>query len=230
MSLKREVAIAGGSGVVGARLIEVLLARGDIAQVFALGRRPLEKAHPKLRSEVVDFGDAASIEAALPQNLDFAFCCLGTTMKKAGSAGAFRAIDLDAAIAFARASRARGATRFVLVSSLGANAKSRNLYLRTKGELEAAVATLGFQAVAILRPSFIDDEGRRSERRSLEALSLPVWRFFSKLLGEQSRYATIRASTIARSAATLAFADAPAPLSIVLSDGLQKLGAESSST
>jgi uncharacterized protein YbjT (DUF2867 family) len=137
------VVIAGASGVVGSRALQRLLAREDVARVVALGRRALPLEHPKLVSKAVDFRDEAVLEAAIPKGTAVAVCCLGTTMKTAGSRAAFRAVDHDAVVAFGRAALRRGARRFLLVSSVGADAGSSNFYLRTKGEAEDSLARLG---------------------------------------------------------------------------------------
>jgi uncharacterized protein YbjT (DUF2867 family) len=99
---------------------------------------------------VVDFAALP----ALPEARD-AYCCLGTTIKVAGSQAAFRAVDLDAVVAFARASHHAGVRRFAVVSAMGANARSANFYSRVKGEAEAALAGIGFASLVIARPSLL---------------------------------------------------------------------------
>jgi uncharacterized protein YbjT (DUF2867 family) len=225
-----SVAIAGASGVVGARVLQHILAREDVARVVALGRRPLEVAHAKLVSSVVDLRDAASVANALPDDLTLAFCCLGTTMKQAGSKEAFRAVDYDAVVAFATAAQRKGARRFLVVSALGANARSRIFYSRTKGEAEQALERLGFPQLTIVRPSFIDDEGARREHRLAEGLGLPVARALFSVVGRTHRYAPVSADVIGKAMVRLAF-DPPAPadggqrVRVCESDELQRLGA-----
>ncbi len=172
--------VAGGSGLVGGELLELLLASDDFETVVAVGRRPLPIQRLKLRQATVDFADPASFEAL--DAPDVAFCCLGTTIKKAGSPDAFRAVDLDAVVNFARAARAKGAKAFVHVSSLGADARSGMLYNAVKGQAEDAVAALGFESVYALRPSILD--GERAESRPLEKASLVVARALGPLLGK----------------------------------------------
>ena len=91
---------------------------------------------------------------ALPAAED-AYCCLGTTIKQAGSQAAFRAVDFDAVLAFAQAARAAGVTRFAVVSALGASPRSATFYNRVKGEMEAALRALGFERLVIARPSLL---------------------------------------------------------------------------
>lgn len=146
----RTVLIAGASGLVGGMLLDGLLSDPSVAAVHALGRRDLARAHPRLSVHVVDF---AALPALPPAGE--VYLALGTTIKAAGSQAAFRAVDVDAALAVARAARAAGATRLGVVSAMGADVRSRIFYNRVKGELEEALAALGFAALAIARPSLL---------------------------------------------------------------------------
>ncbi len=222
------IVIAGASGVVGSRTLHHLLSREDVDRVVALGRRTLPFTSDKLVSKIVDFQDAASLADAMPDDVAVAMATLGTTMKKAGSKEAFRAVDRDAVVAFAAAARQKGARHLLLVTSIGANAHSSNFYLRTKGEAEEAVGRLGFPRVTILRPSFIDDEGARAERRLGERVALPLSRAFFALVGRTSRYAPVTADVIARALVRLALVRLDAstePLRVIESDRLHALGA-----
>lgn len=172
--------LAGGTGLVGNQLLQQLLAETRMARVIAVGRRPLPFTHDRLTQAVVDFARPDTM-TELPAP-DVAFCCLGTTIKKAGSRAAFRAIDHDAVVQFAQTARARGAHTFLHVSSLGASTRAGNFYLRVKGETEDAVAALGFTSVYALRPSILD--GERSESRPAERLGLAVGRALGPLLGK----------------------------------------------
>lgn len=220
----RTVVIAGASGVVGSRALVHLLAHDEVDRVVALGRRPLDVRHEKLVSRVVDMQSVPSLEEAMPERVDAAFCALGTTRKKAGSREAFRAVDRDAVVAFAEAARRRGAGHFLLVSSIGANARGRTFYLRTKGEAEEALVGLGFERLTIVRPSIIDDEGMRGEFRLGERLALPLARALFAVAGRTRRYAPIRAETIGKAMVRLAFDDSTESVRIVESDRLHELG------
>ena len=149
MSLRR-IAVAGATGLVGRCLVQRLCADPGVAEVHGLARRPLDWTHPKLTRHVVDFAALPALPA-----LDEAYLALGTTIKIAGSQPAFRAVDFDANLAVARAAQAAGARRVGLVSAMGANARSGVLYSRVKGELEDALAALGFDALVIARPSML---------------------------------------------------------------------------
>ncbi|MDB4934206.1 MAG: Nucleoside-diphosphate-sugar epimerase, partial [Labilithrix sp.] len=156
--------VAGGTGLVGGELLRLLLADEAFTKVVAVGRRPAPLEDAKLVQATVDFARPESF-SALPAP-GVAFSCLGTTIKKAGSREAFRAVDHDAVVAFATAAHAKGAEVLVHVSSLGADPRSRTFYAAVKGETERALAALGYDSVYALRPSILD--GERSESRPLE--------------------------------------------------------------
>lgn len=187
--------IAGATGLVGRYLLDQLVGAPEYDRVVAVGRRPPEFEHPKLTEVVADF----SALEHLPEPLrgDDAFCCLGTTMKKAGSREAFRAVDHGAVLAFAWAARRGGAKRFFLVSSMGANADSRFFYPRIKGETEQALRVMGFETLVLFQPSLLlgrTGEYRFGERLSAVGLALlrPV------LIGRWRKFRAIHAATVAR--------------------------------
>lgn len=192
----RRVLLAGASGLVGRELLRELLAEGSIARVHALVRRELSDRHPKLTQHVVDFAALPALPA-----LDEAYIALGTTIKVAGSQGAFRAVDGDAVLAVARAARQARASRLGVVSAMGADAHSRVFYSRVKGETEQALAQLGFATLVIARPSLL--VGDRT------ALGQPVRRGeeigerVSRLLGFAipANYRPIEARRVARALA-----------------------------
>lgn len=173
----RTAWIAGATGLVGAHLADLLVDDALFESVVTVGRRPLDRAHAKLSHRVVDF---AALDAdALPPVTD-AFCALGTTIKKAGSKEAFRAVDFDAVLAFAKAAKHRGATRFYVVTALGADARSWVFYNRVKGEIEAALGALGFASLAVVRPSLLT--GERAEHRAGERLAQQVTALFAPVV------------------------------------------------
>src|SRR4051794_28909818 len=194
--------IAGASGLVGGELLKLLLADGAFERVVSVGRRTLSLESPKLTQAKVDFAVPTSF-ADLPE-ADVAFSCLGTTIKKAGSREAFRAVDHDAVVAFAKAAKAKGAKVLVHVSSLGANARSSVFYSSVKGEVEADLAALGFESVYALRPSILD--GDRAESRPLERASISVARVLGPVLG---KYRPTQASAVARTMIANAKSRAP---------------------
>ena len=167
----RIALVAGATGLVGQEILRGLLADDSVAAVHVLARRPIGLQHAKLAAHVVDFAALPALPA-----IDEAYLALGTTIKVAGSQSAFRAVDFDANLAVAKAARAAGATRLGLVSAMGADPKSSIFYNRVKGELEAALAPLGYDAVVIARPSFLagDREALGQPVRGGEKLALRV--------------------------------------------------------
>lgn len=221
---RKVVVIAGASGVVGSRALAHLLAREDVGSVVALGRRELSTRDDKLVSKVVDLQSSAALAREIPTGSCVALCCLGTTMKKAGSREAFRAVDRDAVVTFAEAARQKDVPRFVVLSSLSADPRSRNFYLRTKGEMERALTELGFPQLTVLRPSLIDDQGTRSEFRLGERVGLALSRALFSVVGKTHRLAPIPADTLGRALVYLAFDKTAEPLRIVESDRLHEIG------
>ncbi|MGH8629527.1 MAG: NAD(P)H-binding protein, partial [Burkholderiales bacterium] len=128
--MARSAVVAGATGLVGGFVLERLLAHADYVRVVALVRRPLRLSHDRLQTEIIDFERFAS----LPGPVDDVFCCLGTTIAKAGSQAAFRRVDHDHVVALAGAAGQAGARRFLMVSALGADPLSRIFYNRVKGE------------------------------------------------------------------------------------------------
>ena len=146
----RKVVLAGATGLVGRAILQLLLADTTVSDVLVLGRRHPGLFHPKMKVRFVDFRAVAPI-----YSVDEVYLALGTTIRVAGSAEAFRAIDLDANLAVARAGIAAGARRVASVSVMNANPGSRFFYTRTKGELEEALAQLNLAALVIAQPSLL---------------------------------------------------------------------------
>jgi len=210
----RTAVIAGATGLVGREILAGLLEDATVTAVHALGRRPLAVQHPRLTSHVVDFGALPTLPA-----LDEAYLALGTTIRVAGSQAAFRAIDFDANLAVARAAKEAGARRVGLVSAMGADARSRIFYSRVKGELEEALAALGFDALVIARPSLL--AGNRGvlgqPARSGEKLALRIGALLRPIT--PSNYRAITAGDVA--GALLARVPAAHGLEVLLSGGMQ---------
>ena len=213
--------IAGGSGLVGGFLLRQLLDSPEYDHVVALGRRPLDLSHPKLTQVQVDFAAVDKVAADL--RCDDAFCCLGTTIKQAGSQDAFRAVDRGAVLAFAWAARRNGAGRFFVVSSLGADAGSRVFYNRVKGETERALAVLDFKTLGIFRPSLL--LGPRAEKRLGERVGAVVmWLAEPLLLGRLRQYRAIEAEVVARAMLRCALERDRRGVRVFPSDQIEDLG------
>ena len=147
--------LAGASGFVGTRVLDALLDAPDIARVFAVTRRPLGREHSRLANRIVQFDHLERQLAGL--KCQVAICCLGARPADRGAADAqaVRRVDFGYTLAFARAAKAAGATRFVVVSAAGADTAAKSVYLRVKGELEQALNGLGFGALDILQPAIV---------------------------------------------------------------------------
>lgn len=217
----RSAWLVGATGLVGHALLPLLLESADYAQVHVLVRRavPGLRTHPKLATHTVDFG-------ALPADLpaaDDVYIALGTTIKVAGSQAAFRKVDFDCVVDAARAARAAGARRLAVVSALGADPASRVFYNRVKGEMQDAVAQLGFESVVIAQPSLLvgDREALGQPTRAGEVWAARLLRPVMGLVPASVR--PIEARTVACSLLRTIFADAPG-VRLLSSAQMQDLG------
>jgi uncharacterized protein YbjT (DUF2867 family) len=197
-----RILVVGATGLVGRHVVAEALTDERITRLVAPTRRPLD-AHPKLDNPLVDFN-------RLPAdvdwwNVDGVICALGTTRAMAGSGDAFRRVDYDYPLAVAQLAHRHGATRFALNSSLGADARSRLLYPRTKGEIEAAIEAVGFASLTIVRPGLIG--GDRDEFRLGERMASVVLGALGPLLPR--RYRISPAAKIADALIDAAVAGAP---------------------
>lgn len=214
--LAGDALLAGGTGLVGRELARQWPGPGTL-HLLVRRDRP---AGPHQRLWVVDY-------AALPQlpRAGTALCALGTTIAVAGSQAAFRAVDHDAVVAFAKSAKAAGATRFALVSALGADPRSRNFYSRTKGEAEQALRALGFETLVIARPSLLagDRASLGQPPRAGEKLTLAVVMPLAGLI--PAAWRPIDAATVAR-AVWRALAEAKPGVRVLSSGEMQALGGE----
>lgn len=174
-----SVLLAGGTGLVGSALLPILLDSGRQPVHLLLRRPPAEPLPAGACALIVDYANLPPLPAA-----EEACCALGTTLSQAGSKAAFRAVDHDAVLAFARAARAAGARRLAVVSALGADPASSGFYNRVKGETEQALRQLGFESLVIARPSLLDGQRSRlgQPARPAEALALAATRPIARWL------------------------------------------------
>ena len=197
----RTALLAGATGLVGSHVLDELLADGTWSHVVTVGRRTTDRRHEKLEQRILDLS-AIEAQGDLP-HADDVFCCLGTTIKQAGSQDAFRRVDHDFVLGLARAGLRMGATQFLLVSAIGADPDARVFYSRVKGEVEAAVRALPYRAVQIFRPGLL--LGRRTEFRAGERIAMYLAPIAQPLLiGPLRRYRSIRASDVARAMVRIA--------------------------
>jgi uncharacterized protein YbjT (DUF2867 family) len=188
MAERRRALLVGATGLVGSQLLGRLLDETTYSTVTVWARRPLALRRPSLKVETFDFERLAEHEV----EADDVFCCLGTTIKQAGSEQAFRRVDFDYPVALAQSAAKGGATHLLVVSALGANAASRIFYNRVKGEMEAAVAAAGVPKTYFFRPSLLI--GRREQPRLGERIGHAVGLVLGPLLG---RYRPIDAGLVA---------------------------------
>lgn len=187
--------IAGASGLVGQHLLQILLHNEAYNRVIALARSPLNEQHPKLIEHIVNF-DKLEEQPSLFA-VDDVFCCLGTTIKKAGSQEVMYRIDVDYPFTIAKLSQQQGAQQFLVVSAMGANPNSTIFYSRMKGELEQKLASLAYPSLSILRPALL--LGERNEVRVGERLGAIVAKGTSWLMGGPlQKYKAIEGKQVAR--------------------------------
>ncbi len=194
MENKKTALILGATGLVGSELLSLLLKDELYSKVKAVVRKNPDLQDPKLEWIIADFDKIAALEDKVAA--DHVFCCLGTTMKKAGSKEAFYKVDYHYPLEFAKLCQQKGATQFSLVSAMGADIKSRIFYNRVKGDIEVAVSSIPFQGVNIFRPSLI--LGNRKEKRLGEKIAVLLSGIISPLMvGPLRKYKPIHAAAIA---------------------------------
>jgi uncharacterized protein YbjT (DUF2867 family) len=217
----RTALVLGATGLVGGHVLDLLLADPAWTRVLTLGRRPAARDSPRLEQRVAGFDRVDQHADAF--GVDAVFCCLGTTIKAAGSQEEFRRVDHDYPLAAARLASGRGAPHFLIVTALGADAGSGVFYNRVKGEVERDVSALPFAGVTIARPSLI--LGERTGRRTAEGLAQKLAPVLNPLLlGPLRRYRAIPAESIARALVRLA-RKGSAGVRVVENDELAALGA-----
>jgi len=190
----KKILILGASGLTGGHLMQLALEHESIASVTVLVRKPLELKHPKLKVIISDFEHLADDESHF--RVDMVFCCLGTTIKKAGSQEAFKKVDYDYPFESARLAKRQGAG-FSIITAIGADPSSVFFYSRTKGELERELSALGLHTLHIHRPAGI--EGNRAEERPLEKMANSTLNFLKPILiGPLKSIRPVHAESIAR--------------------------------
>ena len=218
---ERTALLAGATGLVGGHCLTRLLAEPAYTRVITVGRRRTGRADSRLEQRVVELDQLGTAGFEFPRATDV-FCCLGTTMKQAGSEAAFRQVDFTFVVSLAGLALGSGAQQFLLVSSLGASPTSRIFYSRVKGETEAAVTALPFAGRQIFRPSIL--MGERAERRAGESLGSAVMRGTAfAMVGPLRKYRPIAAATVAEAMVRVALR-APRGINIYESDEIERLG------
>lgn len=204
--LERKAMVIGATGLVGELLVHHLLEHSAYSQVRVLVRRPLELQHPKLEQHVVNWEQLES-QGELFDGINDLYCCLGTTIKKAGSQENFRQVDYHYPVRAAMLAKQHGVPQMLVISSMGASAGSRVFYSRTKGEMEDALSVIGFQSLHIFRPSLI--LGDRNEKRLGEQMAAHAMKLLDRWMkGRADKYRAVHAATIAQAMTNIALVQA----------------------
>ncbi len=197
----RTALLIGATGLIGGHCLDLLLKDKAYNKIITLGRRTLDRDDEKLIQHVIDF-DALENSKELIK-ADDVFCCLGTTIKKAGSQEAFRKVDFTYPTEIAHIASQNGAEQFLIVTSIGANSKSLFFYNRVKGETEEAISKIDFKSIQIFRPSLL--LGERKETRSGERWGeffLTIFKFL--LVGSLRKYRSIDSLEVAKAMVRMA--------------------------
>jgi len=205
--------LAGSTGLIGNQLLELLLLDSHYSKIIALSRKPLSITNPKLENIVLEVEQLGNHQL----KADDVFCCLGTTMKQAGSKAAFRKVDFDYPLQLAKILKANGAQQLLLVSALGANKNSGIFYNQVKGEVEGAITSVGFKALHIFRPSLL--LGSRKDHRSGEEAAKVFYKIFGFLIPK--KYQGLESIKVARAMQSLAKQEHTG-VSVYESNALQK--------
>ncbi|WP_028550092.1 SDR family oxidoreductase [Paenibacillus sp. UNC451MF] len=192
--MTKKAIVAGATGLVGAALLDKLLADPYYSEVYILVRRTTGRQNDKLTEWIVDF-DRLALDASTLQGADV-FCTLGTTIKKAGSQEQFRKVDCEYPVELARQAASSGADQFLIVTAMGSDTKSMFFYSRVKGETEALLRQLAIPGLSIFQPSLLT--GEREEVRRGERLGEAAARRLSFVFtGPFRKYKPIAAATVA---------------------------------
>jgi len=211
--------IFGSTGLVGNTLLRRIVDNPHYRHIELFTRRNVRIKNLNVEVRQIDF-DQLEESAELIKG-DDCFCCLGTTMHKAGTREAFRKVDFNMVVKIAGIASRNGVRTFIVISSLGANSSSSNFYLRTKGEMEEAIQKIPFEKICILRPSIIT--GKRSGFRLGENIGILFAKILSPLmLGPLKKYKPIKTKVLVK--AMMKLANTNQKKTIFESNELQELG------
>jgi uncharacterized protein YbjT (DUF2867 family) len=192
---KRNALIAGATGLVGNSILQQLLSDDQYDKIVTITRKPIAVTHPKLIQQQIDFDSIGSLKLDFP--VDDVFCALGTTIKTAGSQDAFYKVDFTYVVNLGKWCEQNKVKSFLVVSAMGANAKSGIFYNRVKGEMETAVSQLNIPKKQIFRPSLL--MGNRTEKRGGEKIAQVVMGGLGFLFaGPLLKYKGIHADVVAK--------------------------------
>ncbi|MEE4197266.1 MAG: NAD-dependent epimerase/dehydratase family protein [Bacteroidales bacterium] len=199
--MQKTAIVFGASGLTGSTLLNELIQHPHYQKIKVFNRRSYSYDHPNVEEHLIDFSQMD--EYAHEFKAEDVFCCLGTTLKKAGSREKFRAIDHDLPVQIARICLNNQCETFIAISSIGARAKSSNYYLRTKGNMEQDILNLDFRYQGFVRPSML--LGSRKESRPAETAGKIIMKLLSFLLvGRLKKYRGIHVQKVAKAMITIA--------------------------
>ncbi|MEM9673443.1 MAG: oxidoreductase [Bacteroidota bacterium] len=191
---QRHALVAGATGLIGSELLQQLIHGRYYQSISILSRREVDTSSKRLETIITDYDKLS--EKDIPQGVDDVFCCLGTTMKKAGSKEAFRQVDYDYSLKIAEIAKKKGASQYLLVSAMGADTSSSIFYNQVKGDIEQAIAQLKFPAFHIFRPSVL--MGKRNETRVGEKVAQVLMTGISPvMIGGLRKYRPISGKDVA---------------------------------
>jgi len=215
----RSAIVVGATGLTGTSLIEQLCENDDYVSVIVIARRELQYKHPKLEVKIRNFDTLEEKDIEFAHEL---YCCLGTTIKKAGSREAFEKVDFEYPLAIASLAKKRGIPHMLVITAMGANEQSSIYYNRVKGKLEQALMELGLQRLSIIRPSLL--VGQREEFRFGEKLGETVLKLTKPLLiGPLKRVRSIDVSQVAKAMIVIALHGKKQPVTIYASQDLANM-------
>jgi uncharacterized protein YbjT (DUF2867 family) len=187
--------VIGASGLVGSEIVKQLLVDEDYSKVKLFLRKEIPFSNSKLQQYIIDFNKLDASSDLI--NGDVVFCCMGTTIKVAGSQDAFMKVDYTYVLNFAQLAKRNGIDKFIVVSSLGADKNSANFYLKVKGDVENDLTRLKFKNLIIVRPSML--LGDRKEFLLGELIGKKIMKGLAFLfVGKLKKYKAIEASTVAK--------------------------------
>jgi len=189
--------VVGATGLIGSNLVNTLLNDASFERVKVLVRKTFPVSNPKLEVLVIDFNNTNDLSQKIGTG-DSIFCCIGTTQKKVkGDLNMYRKIDYDIPVNITGIASVNGFKKYLLVSSVGANAKSSNFYLKLKGEVEEEISTMRFESIHIFQPSML--LGQRKEFRFGERVGKVLIQPLSFLFfGSLTKYKPIQANEVAK--------------------------------
>ncbi|WP_081328014.1 NAD-dependent epimerase/dehydratase family protein [Lysinibacillus sphaericus] len=212
----RSAIVVGATGLTGSSLIEQLCENDEYVSVIVIARRKLNYEHPKLEVKIRNFDTLEEKDIEFAHEL---YCCLGTTIKKAGSREEFEKVDFEYPLAIASLAKKQGIPHLLIITAMGANERSKIYYNRVKGKLEQALIELGMQRLSIIRPSLL--VGHRDEFRFGEKAGEKVLKLVKPLLvGPLKRMRSINASQVAKAMIVIALHGKKQPVTIYPSQQL----------